>query len=302
EHRQEPPSEDTVFLYGDRFDELIGMRRGITDGRYKYVRRFMPHLPAAPYSYYQFSMPSWTAWKEAWQAGNLDQQFAATWEAPQPTETLFDTQTDPWEITNLADDPAYQEVLTKMREQLVETMQQARDTGLIPEGMFQELADGTTINEFAASEKFQVDEVLAIAMKASESKTENLPKLIESLKSDDPLIRYWAAAGCVFLGKEASPSAAALKKLASDSHSTNRIMAARALFGLGETEQSTNLLVAELGKKLNSESAILLINTLTEIDALDQVPASWVKRTLDDVNANEYLRRFGKRLKQSQKD
>jgi len=64
-HRQ-PPTDEYVFLFGDRFDELIGMRRGISDGRFKYIRRFMPHLPAAPYSYYQFSMPSWNAWQAAW--------------------------------------------------------------------------------------------------------------------------------------------------------------------------------------------------------------------------------------------
>lgn len=300
EHRQEASSDDTVFLYGDRFDELIGMRRGITDGRYKYVRRFLPHLPAAPYSYYQFSMPSWTAWKEAWEAGTLEQQFAAVWEAPQPTETLYDTQADPWEVKNLADDPSFAEVLAKMRGKLVETMQETRDTGLIPEGMFQELAKGATINEFAASDEFQVGEVLALAMKASETKAENLPELIESLKSDDPLLRYWSATGCVFLGKEAAPAAEALEHLANDLHATNRIMAARALYGLGNTQSATKYLIAELDAGLNSESAILLMNTLTELDLLDEVPASWVQRTLDDVNANEYLRRFGKRLKGSQ--
>ena len=58
--QRKKPTDDNVFLFGDRFDELVGMRRGITSGRYKFIRRFTPHLPAAPYSYYQFRMPSWT--------------------------------------------------------------------------------------------------------------------------------------------------------------------------------------------------------------------------------------------------
>jgi arylsulfatase A-like enzyme len=48
--RVAPAKDEVEFLYADRFDEIYGMRRGITDGRWKYIRRFTPHLPAAPYS------------------------------------------------------------------------------------------------------------------------------------------------------------------------------------------------------------------------------------------------------------
>jgi arylsulfatase A-like enzyme len=40
--RSEAQKDPTVFLYADRFDEIYGMRRGITNGRYNYIRYFTP--------------------------------------------------------------------------------------------------------------------------------------------------------------------------------------------------------------------------------------------------------------------
>ena len=120
--RVAPAAKPFVFLYADRFDELYGMRRGLTDGRYKYIRRFMPHLPSAPYSYYQMEIPGWAAWQKAWQDGKLTGYHKALWEAPTLTEELFDTQSDPWEIKNLAREPAEAGRLAAMRAQLKKTL------------------------------------------------------------------------------------------------------------------------------------------------------------------------------------
>ncbi len=38
--RVEPAADEMEFLYADRFDELYGMRRGLTDGKWKYIRNF----------------------------------------------------------------------------------------------------------------------------------------------------------------------------------------------------------------------------------------------------------------------
>ena len=70
------------FLFADRFDELYGMRRGLTDGKWKYIRNFNPHLPLAPYSFYQFGQPGWVAYEKAWKQGKLSGVHKALWEAP----------------------------------------------------------------------------------------------------------------------------------------------------------------------------------------------------------------------------
>ncbi|MGK0190674.1 MAG: N-sulfoglucosamine sulfohydrolase, partial [Verrucomicrobiales bacterium] len=152
--RVAPPENDMVFLHADRFDELYGMRRGITDGRWKYMRRFTPYLPAAPYSYYQFSMPGWQAMKNAWEGGKLTGYHKALWETPQPVDYFFDTQADPWEVNNLADDPAHAERMAAMAARLKAKMVDIKDTGIIPEPMFAALAKESTIQEFAQSAAF----------------------------------------------------------------------------------------------------------------------------------------------------
>ena len=140
DQREDSAKDDYVFLFADRFVTIYGMRRGLTDGRWKYIRRFTPQYPAAPYGYYQFGQKGWTAWQKAWREGTLESPYNQIWEKNQAVEELFDTQSDPWEIKNLADDPAHAAQLEKMRGALKNEMAAILDTGIIPEPMFAELA------------------------------------------------------------------------------------------------------------------------------------------------------------------
>ena len=165
--REAPPKDDVAFLYADRFDEIYGMRRGITDGRWKYIRCFTPHLPAAPYSYYQFGQAGWSAWRSAWEGGSLKAPFDDIWIAPQPVERLFDTSADPMEIKNLAGDPAHAERLAAMRERLKTEMIEAADTGIIPEPMFNALTSGKPVADYLATRKAEIPALVELAFVAS---------------------------------------------------------------------------------------------------------------------------------------
>ncbi len=295
--RVAPKPNSTVFLYADRFDELYGMRRAVTDGRFKYIRRFMPHLPSAPYSYYQMAIPGWAAWQKAWQDGKLSGYHKALWEPAEATEELFDTQSDPWEIKNLAREPAQAKRLAAMRTQLKATMTQVHDTALVPEPMYAELAgNNATIHGYVNSAAFPLTDVVEIAFLASARDTKNLPALTKALKSPHPVIRYWGALGCVALGKSAAAATDALTPLLTDESAANRITAAHALFVLGQTERGKAVLVAELDKPSNEYAQQLLVNTITRLNLDEAIPASWVERILKDDNANEYLKRLANRL------
>jgi len=277
-HRVAPAKDAMVFLYADRFDEIVGMRRGITDGRYKYIRCFSPHLPAAPYSYYSLSMPSWVAWREAWRAGKLSGRFNQIWQAPQPVERLFDTSADPWEINNLADAPEHAELLARLRARLRETMAETRDTGLVPESMFATLAGRKTIYDFVRSPPFNLEKTLELAFLASQRKAKNLPALTAALTDPDPLSRYWGARGCLFLGASAHSAILQLTGLLTDRQPTIRITAARALFAVGKPGEGKQALLAELAHSLNSAETLLLINAITQIDATSEVPRAWLEQ------------------------
>ena len=295
-HRAEPADDEEVFLFADRYDELSGMRRGITDGRYKYIRCFTPHLPAAPYSYYSLGQPSWKAWEKAWQDGKLTQEFNAIWETPQPVDRLFDLEADPWEVNNLADDPQHAKQLAKMQSRLKNRMVETHDTGLICEPLFPSLVGEGTIYEFAHSTRFDVARIADLAFLASAGNAKNLPSLEAALESDDPVQQYWGAVGCLVLGNQASGASDQLAALLSSDESVIRITAAHALHDVGKAEQGKKALLAELQKPLSNEAALTLVQAITFIDAVEDVPQHWIKKTIEEPSAGVYLKKFANRL------
>lgn len=111
-----------------------------------------------------------------------------------------------------------------------------------------------------------------------------------------PIARYWAATGCLILGKAAEPAADDLAKLLDDPHSAIRVAAAQALYHIGKPAGKMTLL-AELTRATGEAAQQNVINVLTSIDALNEIPAAWVTRTLNDKSAGEYLQRLAKRLR-----
>ena len=55
------------------------------------------------------------SWEEAFKAGECNEVQSRLWNS-KPVEELYDTENDPWEVNNLAGDPAYSERLASMRE------------------------------------------------------------------------------------------------------------------------------------------------------------------------------------------
>ena len=299
--RIEPGKDDVVFLYADRFDEIYGMRRGITDGRWKYIRRFTPHLPAAPYSYYQFGQVGWNAWKDAWQAGKLTGRHKTTWENNQPVEELFDTHSDPWEVKNLATDPAQAERLNTMRSRLKTIMININDTGIIPEPMFSELTGEKTIAEYAATRKNDISALVDLAFKASARDPKQIPTLIKELDSKDPIRRYWATQGCIILGKPAATAQEKLNQTLEDKHSAIRVAAAHALIRTGNPDKGKTSIVSELSRNNNEYSQLNLINSLTQLDLLTSISDDWVEKTLKNKQSGRYVIRLAQRIRDQRK-
>ncbi len=279
QNRQDPPQDNHAFLYADRFDEIYGMRRGLTDGRYKYVRHFHPHLWTAPYSFYQFQQPGWVAWQKAWQDGKLSGVQAALWENDTVTEELFDTQSDPWEIKNLANDPAQAERLAKMRVALKAQMTKIRDTGLVPEPLFPVVAGDQPIASAVSSDDFPFAEVLDLAFLASARDPKNLPALEKATESQNPVIRFWALSGLTTLGEKAKPAADVLKLKLKDPLPILRAQAAWALYRLGEKDLALKTLATEITDPDRSVTEQgYLANIYMQLRETKALPAAWIKK------------------------
>lgn len=292
--RREPAKDDVVFFYADRFDEIHGMRRAITDGRYKYMRHFTPTLPNAPYSFYQFGQAGWRAWHTAWKNETLKPEHRVLWEAPTSTEMLFDLENDPHEMKDLSQDPALQERLLAMRQRLQQTMIENFDTGLVPESMFDELG-ATTIHEYLHGSSFDRKAISTLAFAATARNVADLPALLGAMASEDPIKRYWGAQGCVTLGKSSLKAQDQLKKLLDDKHSAVAVSAAHALWRQGDAETARGFL-SKSCQSLQREDLLLALNLVRLMRKDGQLSDEWVTKLPKRKN-NEYVQRILSELK-----
>ncbi|MFT6863275.1 MAG: N-sulfoglucosamine sulfohydrolase [Akkermansiaceae bacterium] len=289
-NRVEPAKNQSAFLFADRFDEIYGLRRGLTDGRYKYVRHFTPHLWAAPYSFYQFQMPSWVAWQKAWKDGKLTGVHASLWENDQPVEEFYDTKTDPWEIKNLASDPAYAKPIETMRTALKAKMTAIRDTAVVPEPLFAATAGEHAIATAVSAKAFPFKELLGLAFMASARDEKHLTALQEAAQSQNPVKRYWGLSGLVTLGQKSTPAKELLLKALTDSKTINRAQAAHALYRIGEKDTALKALATELANEaLSGANQALIINTYMQIREVKAIPDFWIQRAKKSTRGHPKL-------------
>ena len=122
-----------IYAARDRMDSEYDRVRAVSDGRFKYLRNYMPEK-----SYYQNIkyrlqnplMPHILALKLA---GKLDENQMKWFRTNKPSEELFDTQTDPNEFVNLAQNPTYHIKLKELRKAHLAWINQYGDLGAISE-------------------------------------------------------------------------------------------------------------------------------------------------------------------------
>ncbi len=122
-----------VFSARDRMDEVYDRIRSVRGTRYHYLRNFAPELPYAQFLTYNEQNPTMQVWRRLNDAGRLSGAPALFWAKTKPKEELYDTQTDPDEINNLANDPKHQKTLQAMRVALDKWIIETKDLGELSE-------------------------------------------------------------------------------------------------------------------------------------------------------------------------
>jgi arylsulfatase A-like enzyme len=270
------------YLHGfrGRMDERIDLVRSVRDGRYVYVRNYMPHLPHGQHVGYMFQTPTTRVWKDLFDAGKLNEAQSYFWK-PRAPEELYDLQTDPDEVKNLAGAPAHQEVLARMRKAQREHALRIRDVGLLPEDEIHRRSKDTTPYDYGHSDKYPIERILAAAERASSLKPDALPELRKSLKDEDSAVRFWAVMGLLMRGpKVVTETRAGLEKALHDSAPSVCVAAAEALARSGGEEglkKALPVLVDHANP--THHGAYAAVQALNAIDALGTRAAS-VKETL----------------------
>lgn len=240
-----------LFGFRGRMDERIEMVRSCTDGRFVYLRHFYPDRPYLKHVAYMFETPTTRIWKEMFDAGKLNEIQAQFWKK-KPVEDLFDLQSDPDEVNNLADSPEHHEKLAELREATRQWMRSTRDLGLLTEAEMHLRTKDVAPRTYALSDQFDVDSLVSAAWQASDAwrvcDDSVVTNMTQFCSSEDSGVRYWGARGLA-LGLEAHRDAlsanttdAATRRLAEllgDPNPSVRLAAADSLIQAEDESQRT---------------------------------------------------------------
>ncbi len=230
------PAQPYVYGFRGRMDERYDLVRSLTDGRYVYLRNYLPHLSQGQHVATQFKTPTTTVWKKLYDEGKLNAAQRIFWQTPKSPEELYDLQNDRDEVNNLAASPEHQAILAKLRAAQQAHSRRIRDLGFIPEGERLTRAGPQAPYDFGHDDtKYPYERVFAAAELASSLKPVATPALKKLLTDSDSAVRYWGVMGLRMRGQ--SVIRATHRELAtalSDLSPYVRIAAAEALGQFGE--------------------------------------------------------------------
>ncbi|NQT25662.1 sulfatase-like hydrolase/transferase [candidate division KSB1 bacterium] len=258
---------DYAYMFRGRMDERYDMMRAVTNGRYRYIRNFMPHLIYGQHLNYLWRMRTTQVWEQLYLDGKCEGPQKFFWE-PKPMEELYDTQDDPDEVVNLAENPQYTEILDRMRTALYDWMLEIHDPGLLPEAEMLDRAGDQTVFKMAQDPKRNNQkQLLEAADVANQRDPDNLSLLIAMMDDEDSAVRYWATIGCLTLGKEARPAFNILKEKLDDPAPNVRIAAAEILARWDNPEKPLQVLKAAL----DHENARAQLHAANALDNLGEI-------------------------------
>jgi uncharacterized sulfatase len=285
---QNGPPRTYVHGFRDRMDERTDMLRSVRDERFKYIRNYHPERPwfRDQFVSYMFEMPTMKVWQRMADAGSLTGARAAFMTPTKPTEELYDTKNDPWELHNLADDPAFRETLQRLRDEHHRWRIDAIDLGLLPEAdlrsRFGEEPAYSAVRRDPTL--YPIEKIAAAADLANARQVEHLPRLRELLHDADPAVRYWAAVGVGSLGEPGAKAADALRASATgDQAGFVRVAAADAMARVGLVAEAVPLLGAAM-KDPNDWTRLAAIEALDRLDDAARPILETLKNALTDKN------------------
>ena len=118
----------------DRCDGTVDRIRSVRTKRFKYIRNFYPNRPYKQFNLYKkHRYPVWSLLDVLFIEGKLTAAQELFMASVRPQEELYDLQSDPYEVNNLAADRKHRETLEKLRATLDKWTKDTADMGGIPE-------------------------------------------------------------------------------------------------------------------------------------------------------------------------
>ncbi len=267
---------DYLFAFRGRMDERPDMTRAATDGRYVYIRQYMPHRIYGQHVAYQFETPTTAIWFKLFGGDRTSKAPQALFWREKPAEELYDLEVDPDEIHNIAADPNNSSIIERMSRALRHWEAGIRDLGFLPENQIHSRSGGSTPYEIGhdnASFPFERIRIVAEAASSLKNDDATLATIAAGFNSLDSAARYWAAMGGLMRKKEGVVKFhEQLVRALSDDVVDVRIPAAEALARHGTLEESSKALdvLVELADPVQHGFyvACAALNALDYLDAI----------------------------------
>lgn len=285
------PDPAYAYMFRDRMDERYDLSRAVTDGRWRYIRNYLPHLPAGQHLIYLWSQASMAEWAGLYRAGKLDATQRAFFEARAPEE-LYDCAADPDNVRNLAADPKHAATLGRLRAANRAHLLRIRDTGFMPEGLMTTLAAGASPALVARDDtRYPLARLLDLI--DGLQLASGLPAATVAAARRDPLpvVRYWTVAATL-----SAPRAGAGVEMFNDPDPSVRVAAATAELRGGNQAAA----VAVLADALEAGQTVgVRLAALNSLSFLPSVPTT-VRPVLVELAATkdktDYLGRVASTL------
>jgi hypothetical protein len=273
-----------AFGMRNRMDERYDFVRTVTDGRYRYIRNYMPFLPAVQNQAFAWLARGYQDWDELQRAGKLTPIQRRAFE-PRPYEEFYDLHADPAEIDNRIGDPAHAPETQAMRQALDGHMLKINDNGFIPEG--------STLEGYERSRAkgaYALQRAMRVAQAAARRDPREVSTLRKALGDRDEVIRYWGAMGLLMLAEQAVPAARALEAaMRSDASKQVRVVAAEACVTVGDKDESVAVLTSLLDSTESVPVRLQAINALTRIGPASRAALPALRPMTEGDDRNEYL-------------
>jgi arylsulfatase A-like enzyme len=269
------PAQQHLFAERGRMDERYDLVRAVRDARFLYIRNYLPHRIYGQYLDYMFQTPTTRVWRRLYDEGRLQPPQTFFWQT-KPVEELYDLDTDPHNVVNLAQEPAHAERRRQLALALENHLMRVRDLGLRAE--FEMRASGQSPYAEARRDGYDYAALVAAAMRSSESVTGTAH--LSDLRSPDADVRYWGAVHLHIQRSRPSMGGArgipdvgtSMRPLLEDPAPAPRAVAAEYLARFGTPAERTAALAsllrdADVGRN-GFYAALLALNALAHIDDL----------------------------------
>jgi len=277
--------KEYIFMSRNRIDESPGLVRSITDGRYMYTKVFQPQYPELEFQKYADVSDIVRRIRQDYKDGSLNTVQEDMLIPRKTSEYLYDMESDPWKLNNLAQAKDQEKRLAEMRGKLYGHILELRDVMFLPEYTIDSISHKTTPYEFRLSEKYNLKKILNQAFLCGEG--DKTASILKGLKSKNPDVVYWSLMGIQSLKNlDISVVRQKIIELMDCDYPPVKILAASIAF---DRMEKNKIAINELKKLLKSDNPLITLQVLQNIQYAEDGPEffkgdlkDFIKRKKDD--------------------